>query len=317
MVQIAHIALFAGAALAAPQVQIEARWSRGGWNGWKQSTTTTADVATSTPAPVTSATPVATTSAAPAPAPVTTTAAPVVTTTAAPATPATGKRGVAYNTASFASMFTSSSKVDWAYNWGSGSGGLTGALEYVPLLWGTASMFTSGWSSNAQNAINSGSKYLMSFNEPDESSQSNLSPADAASAYMTYMQPFAGKAKLGSPAVTNGGGSMGLAWLSSFMAACTSCTIDFVPIHWYSNNAADFINHVEAAYAQTGKPIWITEFGLTGSTDAQVESFMTTVMAWMDSTDYVHRYSYFMAAEGSLINSAGTALSAIGSTYVS
>lgn len=70
----------------------------------------------------------------------------------------------------------------------------------------------------------------MSFNEPDESSQSNLSPADAATAYMTYMQPFASKAKLGSPAVSNGGGTMGLSWLSSFMTACSGCQIDFVSI---------------------------------------------------------------------------------------
>lgn len=67
----------------------------------------------------------------------------------------------------------------------------------------------------------------MSFNEPDLSSQSNLSPAVAAAGYLTYMQPFAGKAKLGSPAITNGGGSMGLSWLSSFMTACSGCQIDF------------------------------------------------------------------------------------------
>ena len=131
------------------------------------------------------------------------------------------------------------------------------------------------------------------------------------------MQPFAGKAQLGSPAITNGGGSMGLSWLSSFMSACSGCQIDFVAIHWYSNYAPDFIAHVQAAYQQTGKPIWVTEFALTDSTDAQVEAFIETVTTWMDSTDYVHRYAYFMAAQGLLINSAGTGLSAIGSAYAS
>lgn len=118
MTRIAQIALFAGVALAAPQAQLEARWTGwGGWNGWKQSTTTTADVATSTPlatstpvvvVPVTSAT--------------STSVAPVATSTPPPATTAapsatTGKRGVAYNTASYAAMFTSSPEVSWAYNW--------------------------------------------------------------------------------------------------------------------------------------------------------------------------------------------------------
>lgn len=72
----------------------------------------------------------------------------------------------------------------------------------------------------------------MSFNEPDDSSQSDLTPEAAAAAYKTYMQPYAGKAKLGAPAVTNGGGSMGLDWLAAFLDACDGCTIDFVAIHW-------------------------------------------------------------------------------------
>jgi len=227
MTRIAQIALFAGVVLAAPQAQLEPRW--GGWggrNGWK-STTTTDDVATSTPmATSTPAVVVPVTSVAP------TSTAPVVTSTPPPATTAapsatTGKRGIAYNTASYAAMFTSSPEVSWAYNWGSGSDGLTSKLDFVPLLWGTGSGFTSYWSSNAQNAINAGSEYLMSFNEPDLSLQSNLSPADAAAGYKAYMQPFAGKAQLGSPAITNGGGSMGLSWLSSFMTACSGCQIDF------------------------------------------------------------------------------------------
>jgi O-glycosyl hydrolase len=185
------------------------------------------------------------------------------------------------------------------------------------MLWGIGSDFTSGWSSNAQAAINAGSTHLMSFNEPDLSSQSNLSPSDAASGFMTYMQPFAGKAKLGSPAITNGGGSMGLTWLGNFFSACSSCTIDYVPIHWYGTSSDDFIAHAEAAYAQTGKPIHVTEFGLTSGSDADISAFLETVMAWMDSTSYIERYAYFMAAEGILVNSAGTGLSDYGATYAS
>jgi len=50
----------------------------------------------------------------------------------------------------------------------------------------------------------------------------------AAQAYMRYIQPFAGKAELGAPDVTNGGGTMGLTYLSNFISNCSSCTIDFV-----------------------------------------------------------------------------------------
>jgi len=71
---------------------------------------------------------------------------------------------------------------------------------------------------------------------------------------MSYVQPFAGKAKLGAPAITNGGGSMGLTYLLNFISNCLSCTIDFVNIHWYDSatNAASFKAHVEEAYKAGG-----------------------------------------------------------------
>lgn len=240
------------------------------------------------------------------------------TSVAAQSTATSGKRGVAYNTASLCSAFEGQAEVTWGYNWGSASGGLASSFNYVPLLWGTSSSFTDYWASNAQAAIDAGSTYLMSFNEPDLDTQSNLTPAQAASAYMTYMQPFAGKVKLGAPAVTNGGGAMGLTWLSEFLDACTECTIDFVPIHWYDSysNTAYFQEQVANATAVAGgKPVWVTEFGCTDGTDAQIAGFLETVMPWMDAQSYVERYSYFMVEDGLLLS--GTALSTYGSTFAS
>lgn len=40
------------------------------------------------------------------------------------------------------------------------------------------------------------------------------------------MEPFYGKAKLISPAITNGGAPMGVQWMRDFLAACTGCHID-------------------------------------------------------------------------------------------
>ncbi|KAI6861217.1 hypothetical protein KC334_g21099, partial [Hortaea werneckii] len=160
-----------------------------------------------------------------------------------------GKRGLAYNDASLTSCFGGASKVGWAYNWGSSSNGLDMDVSYVPLLWGTSEDFTGAWNDNAQAAIDSGSQYLFSFNEPDMSSQANLSPEDAAEAYKKYMSPFAGKAKMCAPSVTNGGGSMGLTWLSNFLDACSDCQIDCVSIHWYDSyeNTEYFKDHVNNA----------------------------------------------------------------------
>lgn len=212
------------------------------------------------------------------------------------ASPAGGKRGLAYNNANLVSaIIHGSTAVSWAYNWGSWSASIPSQLEYVPMLWGLGSDHTGSWVSAANAAISSGSTHLLAFNEPDHTGQSNIDPATCAQGYLQYIQPFAGKAKLGAPAVTNGGGSMGLTYLKSFLSACQGCTIDFVPIHWYGDytEVEYFKTHIQDAHdAAGGRPIWITEFGATGS-DAQQAAFLEQVIPWLESTGYVQRYAYF------------------------
>ncbi|KAA8573580.1 hypothetical protein MFRU_001g04540 [Monilinia fructicola] len=230
-----------------------------------------------------------------------------------------GKRGIAYNTADYVKSFTGSSKVSWAYNWGSSSDGLSASgIEYVPLLWGLKSTFTGAWNAAASSAISSGTKHLMSFNEPDLSSQANLGYADAAAGYKQYMEPFAGKAKLGAPAVTNGAAPMGLTWLKSFLSECSDCTIDFVCIHWYdsASNVDYFKSYVQDAYTAGGnRPLWITEFQASGSTDEQ-NAFLDEVLPWLDASDMVDRYAWFMAnTDAGGLMSGASALSTLGNTF--
>jgi hypothetical protein len=228
-----------------------------------------------------------------------------------------GKRGVAYNDAKLTDCLVSSPAVSWGYNWGSSSSGLSDSVKFIPTLWGPKSEFTNDWSKNAQSAIDSGSTHLFSFNEPDLSEQANLSPSEAAAAYKEYMEPFAGKAKLCAPSVTNGGGSMGLSWLSSFLESCSDCTIDCVNIHWYDSaeNTEYFKKHVnDAADIASGKQIFISEFAATGSDD-QITTFLEEVMPWMDSNDAVGGYAYFMAGEGKLVS--GNEQSTIGKVFAS
>lgn len=229
------------------------------------------------------------------------------------------KRGLAYNDASLLSGFVSTdSQVDWCYNWASSSATTPSSLEYVPLLWGTQDEFTSVWAKNADAALAAGSTHLMGFNEPDLSTQANLGVDAAVAGYMQYMQPYASKAKLGAPAVTNGGAPMGLTYLSNFMNATEAAggTVDFCSIHWYDSatNIAYFKNYMqEATNACNGKPIWLTEFGASGSADEQ-NTFLETVLPWMDEQSYIERYAYFMVEAGNLI-STGTTLSTLGNTF--
>ncbi|CAK3901569.1 glycoside hydrolase family 128 [Lecanosticta acicola] len=232
-----------------------------------------------------------------------------------------GKRGLGYNDASLLTCFEGSSEISWAYNWEAVSKGLTG-FTYIPTLWGDSDTWTSSWSEDAKSAISSGSTHLFSFNEPDLAAQSNLSPAAAAAAYKTYMNPLSGQAKLCAPSVTNGVGTdaapMGIPWLKEFNSACGgACKIDCYNFHWYdsASNIDYFKEYVNNATSLAdGKPIFISEFGATGSDD-EINTFLETVMPWMDSNDNIAGYAYYMASSGLLVS--GTEPSTYGSTYKS
>ena len=210
-----------------------------------------------------------------------------------------GKRGLAYNDANLVQQLLAGTtgRASWAYNWGSTPGDLPAGVEYVPMVWGVQPQHTNNWVEMANKALASGSTHLLGFNEPDHWEQAKVDPATCASAYKQHMQPFAGKAKLGAPAVTNGEAAknMGLTYLKQFMDACADCTIDFVPIHWYdsASNFEYFKKHIQDAKAVAGgRPLWLTEFGAAGS-DAEQGAFLEQALPWLESQDYVERYAYF------------------------
>lgn len=149
-----------------------------------------------------------------------------------------------------------------------------------------------------------------------------MSIADAVAAWNTHLQPAKALKEnmyLGSPAVTNNPlPGAGLSYLTDFIAACTNCSIDFVAIHWYdrATNAAYFRAHIEAVRKVAGgRPIWITEFHASGSDD-EVTKFLDEVVPWLDASADVHRYAWFMAREGSLLDERGRDLSEIGRHFV-
>lgn len=117
------------------------------------------------------------------------------------------------------------------YNWYSTTTNKQNFTEYVPMLWGTNPELTGAWDSHASSWIAAGSGHLLAFNEPENAGQSNIDPKTAADAYHKYMQPFAGKAQLGAPGVSNDGRD----WMNQFLNLCSDCVIDFVPIHWVSS----------------------------------------------------------------------------------
>ncbi|EOO00075.1 putative glycoside hydrolase protein [Phaeoacremonium minimum UCRPA7] len=243
---------------------------------------------------------------------------PATTTTAAVAVSNSGKRGFAYNDATLAAPLLGG-KVKWGYNWGQSRDGLDDDLEYVPMLWGPASDHSSTWSANAKKAIAAGSTNLLSFNECDNIGQANISPSQAAADHITYMNPFSGQARIGSPAITNSGADgEGISWLNSWIEACNGkCAFDFCAFHWYSPaDPKEFLEHATKVHeACDNKPVWLTEFAPFGDDDT-INDFLLEVMDQMDNNatySFIERYSFFMLSDGSLVN--GGAASVYGKSY--
>jgi len=228
------------------------------------------------------------------------------------------KKGLSFNDASLTRDFNSG-QVSWAYNWDSAySGSLPSGVTFFPMLWSADSSHTSAWSSHANAAIASGATHLLGFNEPDLSSQANMSPAAAASAWKTYMEPFNGRATLVSPAITNGAPpSMGTGWLDSFLSACNGCHIGAIAIHIYDSatNLGYYESYISGIASKYGKPVMVTEFGASG-TSAQQVTFLDQLDPYLNGLSGVSHYAYFGDFVGDLVNSDGS-LTAVGQAYVS
>jgi hypothetical protein len=207
---------------------------------------------------------------------------------------ATGcKRGIAANTAPGSAFLP---KVAWWYDWSMKGGG---SLEFVPMAWGK---------SDANTAVPVGSKFLLTFNEPNFHAQSNLT-AQAAAALWPTLEANAKAAKV--PVVAPGINFCGPAsdcngtdpyqYLKDFFAACTGCEVDYVAVHWYNCDLPSLEDYLEPGgnlegFEQFGKPIWLTEFSCDGKASAaDQEAYMRAAVPYLEANPHVFRYSWFSA----------------------
>jgi hypothetical protein len=240
-----------------------------------------------------------------------------------------GKRGLAYNDATLCSAF--SGQASWAYNWASSAGGdLPEGIKYVPMAW-TKNEDAKTWLGLVDEAVASGSDAVMGFNEPDHSSQANMSPDVACTNWESYMNPIASShpsVTILGPSVTNAGNdeNMGLQWLQKFQNVCPQAVWHAANIHFYdiyqegegeAGTVGRFEAQVKKAAEQTGKKVFVTEFGLNpgSASQEQAAKFLAAVMEFMDGSDLVSGYSYFMVGTGENQLLSGSALSSVGSVY--
>ncbi|KIM45991.1 glycoside hydrolase family 128 protein [Hebeloma cylindrosporum] len=166
-------------------------------------------------------------------------------------------------------------------------------LEFTPMLWGTKQI------ADFKRLVKAGyARTALGFNEPDHSGQASLDPGYAAQVWRDNMEPLKNIGyRLISPAVTSA--PAGKTWLKNFINACSGCHVDAIAVHWYGTDPQAFISYVQDFHNTFGKNIWVTEFAcqnFSGGSQCdqnQVNNFMNTVTAWMDSTGYVERYFAF------------------------
>src|SRR5689334_10554920 len=170
-------------------------------------------------------------------------------------------------------------------------------LDVVPMIRTKASILSDTVSYLQAKKASGAFKYLLGFNEPDNASQANLTPTQAADLWPTLQQTGL---VLGSPAVAHPDNG----WLKSFMtlAAKRSLKVDFIALHFYASitdtgAAARIKRQIEAVRAAYGKPIWVTELGIIDTRTGNVGSASTNwvkaanqlraLTSMLDSLSYV------------------------------
>jgi hypothetical protein len=250
-----------------------------------------------------------------------TTLVPVVATTPAKTSYVSSKKGLLVGNVSPAAAFVKAAS--WCWNWMSTSGACPAGVEFVPQMWGEGYGRENSWAGDAQKAIDNGAKVLMAFNEPELAAQANMpDPNVCADKYKQYMQPFAGKAKLCSPSVTDDNSpGHGLSYMKDFLAAAKTkgLTVDLLCIHIYKTYDAVsyFKQQLIDAYALTGNStnIWVTEWGVTNGSDDQKAAYMKEAIAFMDAQPWIERQSYFYVANDVLATGAGLPTT-LGNVYI-
>jgi Glycosyl hydrolase catalytic core len=219
-----------------------------------------------------------------------------------PAAPsASSRKGVSVWSFNGVDAALSQSGAGWYYTWAAGHAGITTpqGVDFVPMIWGSGSVTTQ---SIAQ--AKSGGHYLLGFNEPDMSSQSNMSVTQALDLWPKLQ---ATGQTLGSPAVATGGATPG-GWLDQFMSGAKSrgYRVDFIALHWYGGDFTTspavraLKSYLQAVWNRYHKPIWLTEYALINfsngthyPSETEQAAFVTASTKMLDNLSFLQRYAWF------------------------
>jgi len=188
----------------------------------------------------------------------------------------------------------------WYYTWGTPMPSPSPQnCEFVSMFWGAGNVTSQNIAAVQQLAAQGAVKYVLGFNEPDQSGQSNMTVSQAL-ALWPQLQSIG--VPLGSPAVS----WPTVQWFTDFMdsVAAEHLRVDFICVHMYvGTDDVSFVQTLQQVYNQYHLPIWVTEFATADwnattpasnmYTAADAMGFMQRLLPQLDSLSYVHRYSWF------------------------
>jgi hypothetical protein len=225
-------------------------------------------------------------------------------------------------------------KVSWYYNWMQSADAPCSSPsvggEFVPMIWGHAGaeQSSAGITSAISTMVSKGYKTVLGFNEPDNTTQSNISVATAISLWPAFNNPAI---QIGAPGAQ--ANTTGVAWSTDFIAqvnANPSLRVDFIAIHWYGwnagsceANASTLEGHIRKIEALPGnRPLWLTEWGCLNNSDtgsaAVTLAHVTGAVAMFARHPRLERYAWYPWAgpTHALANTDGS-LTALGAYYAS
>lgn len=218
------------------------------------------------------------------------------------------KRGMAYGYHTEADLKVLSKNISWWYNWSVRPDSKVSlvyqnyGMEFVPMAWNNNYSETELRSFYTKHPE---TKYILGFNEPNFTSQANMTPSQAAAAW-PRLEKIAKEfgLKIVAPAVnyadkpvTENGVTYTdpIAYLDAFFAACPDCQVDYIAVHNYMCYAGALTDDLKR-YKKYKKPIWLTEFACWDQpniTLAMQKDYMMGAIDYLESDTSIFRYSWF------------------------
>ncbi|HLN72820.1 MAG TPA: glycosyl hydrolase [Prolixibacteraceae bacterium] len=218
------------------------------------------------------------------------------------------KRGIAFGYNTESDFKALSKNISWWYNWSTRPESEVAlvyqnyGMDFVPMTW-NANYSETGL--RAFYANHPEAKFILGFNEPNFTTQANMTPKQAAAAWPKLekiakdfgLKIVAPAVNYADKPVTEDGVTYSdpIKYLDAFFAACPTCQVDYIAVHNYMCYAGSLSNDIQR-YKKYKKPIWLTEFACWDQQNITLtmqKDYMMGAIDYLEGDTCIFRYSWF------------------------